>query len=191
MRVLLLSIALALVAHAQTSLPAYRSRLLGVYDSRTGDPIEGVEVRDAFSKTFALTTKTGTVSLAFLPEAGSLVQLRKVGYQPNTLFIAISPSDTVPITTTLSPVATTLPTVVTRDSAPHYISPGCATSRNGDTVARPVLAEAELRKSDNQTMPNVIRRLSGLSWLPRHHRVPRNGVAAREEASVPGWRLSG
>jgi len=63
------------------------------------------------------------VTLVFLPEGGTLVQLRKVGYQPNTLFVAISPSDTLPITTTLTPVATTLPTVVTRDSAPHYISP--------------------------------------------------------------------
>ena len=59
---------------------------------------EGTKFRDAFSKTFALTTKTGTVTLVFLPEGGTLVQLRKVGYQPNTLFVAISPSDTLPIT---------------------------------------------------------------------------------------------
>jgi len=163
MRVLLLSAALAVTAHAQAALPSYRSRLLGVYDSRTGDPIEGVEIRDAFSKTFALTTKTGTVTLVFLPEGGTLVQLRKVGYQPNTVFVAISPSDTLPITTTLTPVAMTLPTVVTRDSAPHYISPALRDfEERRHSGFGQFIGEVELRKSDNQTMPNVIRRLSGL-----------------------------
>ena len=134
-----------------------------MYDSRTGDPIEGVEVRDAFSKTSALTTKTGTVSLVFLPDGGSLVQLRKVGYQPNTVFVAISPSDTVPVTTMLTPVATTLPAVVTKDSAPRYVSPGLRDfeeRRHGGFGY--FIDEAELRKSDNQTMPIVIRRLAGL-----------------------------
>ena len=163
MRVLFLLIIGALTAGAQSTLPAYRSRLLGVYDSRTGDPIEGVEITDAFSKTSALTTKTGTVTLVFLPEGGTLVQLRKVGYQPNTLFIAISPADTMPITTMLSPIVTTLPTVVTRDSAPHYISPGLRDFEERRRLGfGHFITEAELRKSDNQLMSDVIRRFPGL-----------------------------
>ena len=83
-------------------------------------------------------------------------QLLKVGYQPNTLFIAISPADTMPMTM-LSPVVTTLPTVVTRHSAPRYISPGM---REFEERRRGGIGH--LRKSDNRSMPDVPRQLPGL-----------------------------
>ena len=79
-------------------LPAYRGRILGVYNAESGEPIEGAEVIDALSKTKALTTKTGTVSLVFLPDGGSMVRVQKIGFQPMTTVIAISPADTVPMT---------------------------------------------------------------------------------------------
>src|SRR6185295_13225516 len=108
----------AQAAGAGPALPAYRYRLLGVYDAQSGDAIEGAEVVDMLTKTSALTTKTGTITLVFLPDGGSIIRIRKVGYQPITMPVAISPSDTVPVTVTLDPAAMTLPTVVTTDSSP-------------------------------------------------------------------------
>jgi hypothetical protein len=101
----------------------YRFRLLGVYDAQTGDPLEGVEVGDMLSKASAMTSKTGTVSLFFLPDGGALVRLRKIGYETQTLAVSITPSDTIPITVTLNH-ATTLPAVVVKDSAPKFLTPG-------------------------------------------------------------------
>src|SRR3954468_23600063 len=107
-----------------TSVPAYRARVLGVYDGNTGNPIDGVRVTAVGSGTWAATTKTGTVSLAFLPDGGDSVTIRKAGYKPAGQFILISPSDTSALTVILAPTENVLPAIVTKDTAPHYISPG-------------------------------------------------------------------
>ena len=97
----------AQVAPAQAS----RGRLLGVYDEVSGEPIEGAQVVDGLTETFALTSNTGTVSLAFLSQAGGTpVEIRKLGYQPKTLIVKTGAADTVPITMTLTRV-TELPSV--------------------------------------------------------------------------------
>ncbi len=101
----------------------YRYRVLGVFDDQTGEPIEGVDVTDNFSGMTARTTKTGTVSLMFLPEGGSVVRLRKIGYEVMSLLVSISPADTAPLTLILRK-ATTLPTMAIKDSTNKYISPG-------------------------------------------------------------------
>lgn len=107
---------------AKTANLAYRYRLLGVFDARTGEAVVGAEVSDVLSGTKMLTSNTGTVSLFFLPDGGSLVRIRKLGYEVQTMPVAISPADTTPLTIVLSPT-TTLPTVHVTDSAPTYVSP--------------------------------------------------------------------
>ncbi len=87
---------------AQTeAVPPYRLRLLGVFDEQTGNPIDGAKVSDVLGRTSTVTGKTGVVSLVFLPEGMSLVRLRKLGYEPQTLLVNISPSDTTPLTLTM------------------------------------------------------------------------------------------
>jgi hypothetical protein len=157
----------ALVAQspgAAASLAPYRHRLLGVFDGQTGEPIEGAQVTDALNKVSALTTKTGTVTLAFLPDGGSLVRIQKLGYEPATILAAISPSDTVPLTVVLTAVARTLPTVVTTDSSPRYRSPTLREfeERRRSGAGGHFVSEAELRKHDNQKMTSLIRTFPGL-----------------------------
>jgi hypothetical protein len=144
---------------AAAQLPAYRLRVLGVFDSQTGDPVEGAQVTDLMSKTSALTTVTGTVALSYLPDGGSLVRIQKIGYTPQTLMVAISPADTIPITIALVPLAQTLPTVVTRDSAPTYISPGLQAFEERRKLGfGHFITEAELRKNDYKKMTTVVMR---------------------------------
>lgn len=85
-----------------STLPAYRYRLLGVFDRDSGEPIEGAEVTDMTSGTHARTSETGTVSLVFLPEGGSPVRIAKTGYDDLELAVEISASSTVPITLLMS-----------------------------------------------------------------------------------------
>lgn len=152
-------------ADAQGAVPSWRARLLGVYDAKTGDAIEGAEVGDMLAKVTALTTKTGTVTLSFLPEGGTLIRIRKVGYEPTTLMAAISPEDTVPLTVLLTPTAQTLPTVVTTEKSSHnYISPALKAfdERRLSGQGGHFIVEEELRKNDHQPLTNVVRRLPGL-----------------------------
>ena len=168
MRTLAIALAQTLIfasaAFAQEPLPAYRARLLGVYDERTGDAIEGAEVIDVLEKTTALTTKTGTVTLAFLPDGGGMIRIRKIGYNTATMVVAISPADTVPLTILLSPTATQLEKVVTTDSAPRHIAPGLTAfeERRKQNVGGSFIAAAELRKSDARPLANVLRNIPGL-----------------------------
>jgi len=76
----------------------YRQRMLSAHDEQTGEPIEGLEVMDVMSGTTALTSRTGSVSLAFLPEGGSLVRLRKLGFASTTMTVPISRNDTATLT---------------------------------------------------------------------------------------------
>lgn len=146
---------------------AYRFRVLGVFDEQTGDPVEGVEVADVLSGNSSLTTGTGTVSLFFLPDGGSLVRLRKIGYEVQTLPVSISPADTVPITIVLTR-ATQLPTVVVTDSAPRYTSPGLRAfeERRAKGIGR-FVSEAVMRKNDDKTLADLITTtLPGLQGVP-------------------------
>lgn len=171
--------------HAQDSLmriPAYRARILGVFDANTGEPLEGAQVSDIFSRLSSLTTKTGTVSLVFLPDSGSMVRVQKIGYQPATMLVKISAEDTLPITMVLSPVATTLPTVVTMDSAPRYVSPGLrAMEERRKKGFGQFITETELRKNDSKRLTNVIRTLSNINLA-----CPRKGLRRGECWAVGG-----
>ena len=143
---------------------AYRRRLLGVFDERTGDAIQGAEVRDLYSGTLALTSATGTVSLAFLPTGRTLVVIRKLGYLPRTLFVAISPSDTAALTLLLTPQPVTLPTVTTTDSADSHLPPVLREFERRRRIGLGhFIDEAQLRAKDGHQMSTVLATLPGLS----------------------------
>lgn len=134
----------------------YRYRLLGVFDQDSGDPVEGVEVIDVLTGTKTVTGKAGTVSLFFLPDGGSLVRLRKVGYELQTVPVSITPKDTVPITVVFAK-ATQLATVVVEDSNPPLKANRLkAFEERRKTGFGSFISEAELRKHDARALAQVI-----------------------------------
>ena len=151
-------------ARVATDSLAYRHRLLGVFDERTGDPLQGAEVRDMYSGTVALTTATGTVSLAFLPAGRTLVVIRKLGYLPRSVFVTISRTDTAALTLLLAPQPVTLPTVTTTDSADSHLPPVLREfERRRRAGQGRFISEAQLRARDGQQMSTVLAALPGLS----------------------------
>jgi hypothetical protein len=180
-----IAICTPLLAGAQTGLPSYRARLLGVYTS-DGDPIEGAEVSDALTKTTALTTKTGTVTLSFLPDGATLVRIRKVGFVAATMLVNIDPTDTLPVMVMLKPMVRELPAVITKDSAPRYVSPGLrAFEERRAAGGGYFVVEKEIRKWDAGPMTNVIRNIpaikiicergKGMASMPCHASTRRAG----------------
>jgi hypothetical protein len=92
------------------------------------------------------------------------------------MVVAVSPSDTVPLTIVLSAVALTLPRMTTTDSAPRYLSPGLRDFEERRAKGFGYfLAEAELRKADNSKLTNLIRRFPNVNIM-----CPRTGTRRGE-----------
>jgi hypothetical protein len=162
------SAAIVATARVDTTNHAYRYRLLGVFDAASGQPIEGAEVTDAFTGASARTSATGTVSLFFLPDGGSLVRIRKLGYAMRTMVVAISPADTAPVTVVLEP-AVQLPEVVTTGRV-TYLSPrlrGFEERRLRGATGH-FIPESVLRKEEARTLANVLRtHIAGINIVQR------------------------
>jgi hypothetical protein len=117
MRPWLSIVAGALVALGSSSaLSAQRVPLLGVYDARSGDPVQGAIVRDTLGAQ-ALTSADGVVALTYITAVGPFVMLeiKKVGYRP--LHIRIKADSLTDLTELLEPLplgaSNELPAVVT------------------------------------------------------------------------------
>ncbi len=173
-------------ARAAAAIPRYRLRLLGTFDEQSGDPVEGVEVLDVASGTTAITTKSGVISLFFLPEGASMLRLRKLGFAPITMSVTISPADTAPLTVVMKRSAQELPAVVTNDSARLYISPGLNGFNERMHAGRGgyFIDEPTLRTLDADPMSIALRRLPGGTMQDGHF------VSTRTASSGPVLRSS-
>jgi hypothetical protein len=198
MTIMLVLIAGTAVAQTHAAGTAtVRPRILGVFDENTGEPVEGARVTDVLSGTFATTTNTGTVSLNFLPDSGSLVRVQKIGYQTQTMLVAVIRGDSAPITLVLKHI-TELPGVVTRaDSARQFLSPALRgfEERRAAHAGGYFIDEAELRKLDNSTVGEVARRLPGVTisegmasaaWLMRNSRCADGAKSGPPQVYVDG-----
>ncbi len=142
-------------------------RIIGVFDAQSGQPLPGVQVRDAFSGTYATTTATGTARLDFVTfrGAGAFVELHKLGYQPKQLLV--SRGDTTPITEILEPVPTLAPVVTTeryridRDAG-HW--DGFAQRCQSKSVT--CYGPDDLDKKQSANIADVIVRADGITITP-------------------------
>jgi hypothetical protein len=143
---------------AAQAAAAYRGRLLGVFDAATGAPLADVTVTDLVTGMSARTTATGTLSLIYLPDGGSLVRVQKIGYEALSMVVPISPSDTAPLTLVMRRLAE-LPAVVSKAAAPQHISPGLRgfDERQRLGFAGYFIGDSILRGEENRRLADVLR----------------------------------
>ena len=169
--------------------PLPSSRLLGVFDATTGQPLAGVQVRDLFSGAYAVTTRTGTVRLGFLSFRGSaaVVELMKLGYEPKSVVVARG--DTASITEILEPVATLAPVVTTetyrldRDEG-HW----AGFDRRCQQTTVTCFRDSDLVAKASWNMADVLLRARGITLGPCSSDSTRNtecGRVAMHSAVIP------
>ena len=91
------------MADSGKALRVARGKLIGVYDEVSGDPIDGVEIKDIATGMSVHTTVTGTAALFFARTDATMLGLSKLGYRPMTMMIGDPWSDSIPITAMLMP----------------------------------------------------------------------------------------
>ena len=139
-------------------IPAYRIRLLGVYDETSSEPLAGVRVLAINSGLSSLTTRTGTVTLVYLPPGLNAVRLQKVGYEPQTMSVSIGPADTTPVTVLMHRV-TELPKVTTTAPETKYISPALRgfEERRKMALSGYFIGDSVLRAEENRALGDVLK----------------------------------
>src|SRR3954466_3031032 len=111
------------VKDSVVTMAPFRLRLMGVYDDRTGEGVEGADIIDVMNGNSVKTSSTGTALLAFLPEGATLVRIRKLGYELQTMMVSISPEDTLPLTVILKKVTERAAVNVVDSAVRKYSSP--------------------------------------------------------------------
>jgi hypothetical protein len=191
---------------ADSTRPApIHGRLLGVYDEQTGAPIVGALVSDALTGDHTTTSGTGTVSLWFVRAKGSIVEVRKLGYEPWSS--VIDPADTVPVTVVLKKVTQLAPTLTM--AAPNIAKdPGLREGfeRRCQTIGVTCVREDVIDTHADRTIGDLIARAPGIvcghgpgcgilmhSLVPTGSGVPTAGRGAPAGASlcVPTYFIDG
>ncbi|MDB4873733.1 MAG: hypothetical protein JWM41_179 [Gemmatimonadetes bacterium] len=130
------ALAIPSTAHAQvdTARARVRLRVIGVFDEETGNPLEGADVSDALTGITSRTTTTGTVAVFLGDTTGTLLRIKKVGYQASTVLLGTALRDTSPVTVTMLHAGHALAPVITVGERSVRLAPSDTIStllRNG------------------------------------------------------------
>lgn len=182
----LLSVAPVCWLLAQSGTPANSPkrppspRLLGVFDATTGQPLAGVQVRDLFTGTYAITSRTGTARLDFISFRGDagVVELMKLGYDPKSVVVARG--DTTSITEVLEPVATLAP-VVTSEAyrIDRDLGQWAGFERRCQATTVTCFRESELAAKTSWNMADILLKARGITIGPCSADSTRNGQCGR------------
>jgi hypothetical protein len=173
------------IASAQTTdaARAARSRIIGVFDGRSGEPLAGVQVRDIFTGTATTTTATGTASLGFVTfhgEAG-LIDLRKIGYEVSR--VVVSRNDTA-LTEIMEPIVELEP-VVSNERYRIDLDPGTWSTFEQRCQSKSVtcIRDHELEQRQTSSMATVLVRIDGITIGS----CQSASVTGRGSAQPPDW----
>ena len=167
------------------AVPRPPLRIIGVYDETSGQPLEGVAIIELTNGSSVLTTSTGSANLGLIVPNGGEIRLRKIGFEEQTMTVSMKAADTVPITVIMKHVAE-LPAVVTKGTAPKYLSPALRAfeERRKNAASGYFIPDSILRKEDNRPLGNVlvahapgsiVRQVSSANFLLKSPRCSSGG----------------
>lgn len=151
-------------------------RLVGVYDLETGAPIPDVQIVLLGSALEWRTSASGLAVLRNLPTGDQILRVRRIGYEPHSEYVAVSPSDTVPLTLVLKPLAMVLPEVVVNARESLYerkLSGFLNRRRSSAAPASSFITEESLRRW------GAVRWSDALSRSPGVQTGVRSGISLR------------
>jgi hypothetical protein len=163
-RVLALALIPLSTASAQdsTKTPPKIGRILGVFDTQSSLPLEGVDVVDRIGGGTIRTGRAGLVGLGAFERQhdSSVVTIRKIGYADTTVLVMMGPVDTVPVQIFLRHVTALDSMIITATQAEHaplYLRDFEQRSLNDTKVlgAR-AFGPAEMRKNDGRKLYNFL-----------------------------------
>lgn len=160
LRLLLIVVAPCMSAVAQRSATGV---LVGrVLDARAGTPVAGSELLIPSKNLSAIADSSGKYRFEEVPGGVYAIQVRRLGFRRLTQDISVIVGAENESDFRLTRVVT-LDTVETKAPAVHYISPAL----RGFEERRKVgigyfIDEAELRKNDNSTLGNTLKRIPGI-----------------------------
>ncbi|MEO7087021.1 MAG: carboxypeptidase-like regulatory domain-containing protein [Gemmatimonadaceae bacterium] len=146
-------------------LPAFRRRSIHVEDDASSTPIVDAEVIDATeNRLIGRTSETGALNLATLPEGGTLLRVRKPGYELRALMVNVSPNDSTPIELKLRTVTQLAAVKVTATA----ISKRALMSGFEDRAKMHIghfLRPADFDKRSNEQLYNVLRNIGVKTYI--------------------------
>ncbi len=132
-------------------------RVIGTFDELSGEPLGGVEVIETATGTEVMTSSTGSANLGLIVPKGGEIRLRKIGFEEQTMTVAMSAADTVPISVMMKHVAE-LPAVVARSTAPRYRTAALQAfeARRKNHSAGYFIDDSTLRKLEYKSLASVL-----------------------------------
>lgn len=140
-------------------------RLVGVYDTDTGSPLADVQVVLVGTQLAWRTTSSGLVLLRGVPAGDHVLRLRRIGYEPVTLFTAFSPADTVPLTLVMKVAPVLLPEVLVTAREERFerkLRGFVQRRRAGNAPASSFITAADLERWSATRWPDALARSIGV-----------------------------
>ena len=185
---LIVTVLAATLATAQDSAkvtPRSVGRILGVFDTESGLPLEGADVVDRIGGGVARTQRAGLVGMAAFRSQNdsAVVTVRKIGYADTTILVMVGAADTVPTQIFLRHV-TALDSVIVNatevEHLPLHLRDFEDRVRDAKETGAKTIGPGDMRKNDGRRLYDFL--LSkGISPGQRCRQVGvyRNGVPYR------------
>ncbi len=157
-------VAVILSAHTVQAQSA-ADRLVGVYDLETGEPLADVQIILLGTELAWRTSNSGLALLRNLPAGQHILRVRRLGYQPHSEFVTLSPRDTVPLTLVLKPLPLLLPEVMVNAREERYerrLSGFLSRRRSSSASFSSFFTEEDLRKWGAVRWSDALARTGGV-----------------------------